>query len=279
MIRFFKTRRSKATAPNEQETYIQQIAVNEQREVLSSLIRSVARPGFVAMEVGSWCGDSAVEFGKVAKEVGGILFCIDWWRGSVGTNLETAAEKHDVFNIFWNRVKQAGLDDVIIPIRGRSDDVAKILGHQSVDLLYIDGDHRYQQVKRDIATYSNFVKPNGVLCGDDCEGRLSDYPSQFINSGLEQDYFETVHCGVVKSVAESFAEVGINYNIWSVKRSSTGWEAFEPEYAAPRRRQYSPPLMLTYKEHNFVRYGRYVYGLPFSAGPVDVSAEHLTLRD
>ena len=32
---------------------------------------------------------------------------------------------------------------------------------------YIDGDHSYEAVTRDIATYRAKVKPNGVLAGDD----------------------------------------------------------------------------------------------------------------
>jgi len=35
------------------------------------------------------------------------------------------------------------------------------------DYIYIDGDHHYEQVKRDILNYLPFVKDDGILCGDD----------------------------------------------------------------------------------------------------------------
>jgi predicted O-methyltransferase YrrM len=42
-------------------------------------------------------------------------------------------------------------------------DVLDILGHQEIDLLYIDGDHHYKSVKRDWQIYSPLVKKGGVI--------------------------------------------------------------------------------------------------------------------
>src|SRR5947208_11534627 len=105
----------------------QQLASAEQEAVLRGLAQSAARPHCRFLEVGSWCGDSTIILGKVAQEFGGLLFCVDWWRGNPHTELAEIAAREDVFSLFWQRICREGLQDVVVPIRGRSDVVASIL--------------------------------------------------------------------------------------------------------------------------------------------------------
>jgi len=108
-----------------------QLADSEQEIVLRGLALAAARPGCRFLEVGSWCGDSTVLFAEVLREIGGTLFCIDWWKGNAGTELADIAGREDVFRYFWQRISRAGLDDVVVPIRGRSDLVLDVLRENS----------------------------------------------------------------------------------------------------------------------------------------------------
>lgn len=250
------------------------MAVGEQAVVLTALAESVAKPGCRFLEVGTWCGDSAVVVGKVAKRNGGHLFCVDWWKGNVGTDLARIAGTSDVFSVFWKRMCDEGLEDVVIPIRGRSDDVADILAPGKFDMIYLDGDHRYDPVAQDIAKFSALVAPDGVLCGDDCEGRIGDYDPDFLDAGRAQDFHESVHCGVVLAVGQAFPEYSIDYNVWSVRRSAGRWLPGNPDLGAvPRKRQFPPPLIETIGVYNIIRYGRRVYAVPHAAGNIDITAE------
>ncbi len=132
----------------------QQLASVEQEIVLRTLARSVARPGCRFLEVGSWCGQSTVVLARVAQEFGGCLFCVDWWRGNPGTELVQIASREDVFSHFWQRLRREGLDDVVIPIRGRCDRVAEVLRAESFQLVFLDADHRYVAVSQDIPAYA-----------------------------------------------------------------------------------------------------------------------------
>lgn len=252
-----------------------QMAVDEQAIVLTSLAESVAHNGCKLLEIGTWCGDSSMVLGEVARKHNGHLYCIDWWKGNTGTELEQIATKQDIFSFFWERVLKNELADVIIPIRCKSEDVAGILAADTFDMIYIDGDHRFESVQRDIINFAPLVRPGGILCGDDCEGRLDDFDQDFLDSGRDVDYYETVHCGVVMAVGAAFPVYSIDYNIWSVRRLENGWQqpiAYFPGIV--RKRQFSPPLIETYSNYNFVRYGRFVYAIPQSLGPVDISDEN-----
>lgn len=63
-------------------------------------------------------------------------------------------------------------DDTIY-VRGSSYDpvtvknVQSVLGDRDVDFLFIDGDHRYEAVKKDFQYYSQMVRDGGWICFDD----------------------------------------------------------------------------------------------------------------
>jgi hypothetical protein len=195
----------------------------EERTVLVTLAESVVRSDCKFLEVGSWYGDSTIVLGKVAKEEGGRLFCVDWWKGSVGTDLKEIASRVDVFSYFWDRVCREGLEEVVIPIRGKSDVVSEVLKENEFDLVFIDADHRYECILKDIQKYAPLVKGDGgILCGHDCDGRISDFDIGFLELGKNVDCYESTHCGVVLAVGSTFEEYSINYRIWSVRAVDNG---------------------------------------------------------
>lgn len=254
-----------------------QIQSAEQGIVLRTLAESVAGPGCKFLEIGSWCGDSTIEIGKVAKRHNGHLFCIDWWKGNVGLDLMEIASKEDIFLFFWNRICREGLQDVVIPVRTRSDVASGVLKKDTFDLVFIDADHRYENVVRDIQMYAPLVKRDkGILCGHDCEGRISDYYKGFLRGGKEADYYESVHCGVVLAVGSILKNYSINHSIWSV-RATSGSSSWEPTgLVFPEikdKRQSSPPPIGMTKNYSLFRYSKLVYAAPNSLGNFDITEE------
>jgi len=56
-------------------------------------------------------------------------------------------------------------------MEGLSYDVADQIADCSVDLVFIDADHSYEAVKKDIKKFTPKLRPGGILCGHDI-----DYP-------------------------------------------------------------------------------------------------------
>jgi predicted O-methyltransferase YrrM len=251
-----------------------QISSREQIVVLRALAAAAARPGCKFLEVGSWCGDSTVVIARVAQDCGGHVFCVDWWKGNVGTELAEIASAEDVFAVFWERIRRLGLEDVVVPIRGPSELAAQVLAPGTFDLIFLDADHSYDGILNDIRHYAPLVRAGGILCGHDCEGRSADYDRAFLEAGKQVDFHESVHCGVVLAVGSSFAEHSLDYGIWSVRADGSGaWAPTDLVVPGiPRRRQPAPPPIGYSKSYNVIRYGRLVYAVPYSANGIDLAA-------
>ena len=258
-----------------------QIHTEEQRIVLRILAESAARAGCKFLEVGSWCGDSTVLLGKVVQENGGQLYCVDWWKGNEGTELIEIAKKTDIFSFFWNRICSEGLEDVVIPIRSRSDVAVEILKDNMFDLVFIDADHRYEPLANDIKQYAPLVKrKGGILCGHDCEGRISDYDMSFLDAGRDKDIYQSVHCGVVLAVGSAFKNFSINHAIWSVRAEADGWKPTNLVYPGIEDKRQTPlPTIGLSKSYTFLRYDRLVYAVPYSLSSLDLREERERERD
>lgn len=252
-----------------------QIESLEQKAVLTALASFVARSGCMFLELGSWAGDSTVVLGKIAKANNGLLYCIDSWKGTTGTYLENIARNHDIFSYFWERIKNEGLEDVVIPIRAKTDAAFEVLKKESFDFIFIDADHSYNAVIKDIEHYAPLVKKGSILCGHDCEGRISDYDINFLEAGKYMDSSESVHCGVVLGVGRKFKNYSINHAIWSVKSTGNkGWAPTDIDFSGlVQKRQFPPGPVCSTKSFHVFRYGRNVYALPKNAGNNDITDE------
>jgi len=68
--------------------------------------------------------------------------------------------------LFRQHIEGAGVGDVVEEHVATSDEVAQTWT-KTIDLLYIDGWHSYDAVRRDAANFASKLSPNGVVCFDD----------------------------------------------------------------------------------------------------------------
>lgn len=146
--------------------------------------------GVTALEIGSWMGCSTI---KIAQKITGKLYCVDAWQGTPADDLSWIARHRDVFNAFWRRIGKAGLQDVVIPLRGVSQDVLPVLASGTFDFIYIDGDHRYDGVKFDIEQAQRLIRPGGVIAGHD---------------------YDDGHPDVARAVREAFEKPNHEGRVW-----------------------------------------------------------------
>jgi predicted O-methyltransferase YrrM len=132
--------------------------------------RRAARVGPL-LEIGSYCGKSAIYLGAAARACGTVLFSVDHHRGSeeqqpgqeyFDPRLLGPDGRIDTLPTFRRTLAAAGLDPVVIPIVG---DSATVAGHwgTGLGLVFIDGGHSEEAAQADYAGWTPHLRAGGLL--------------------------------------------------------------------------------------------------------------------
>jgi hypothetical protein len=137
-----------------------------------------ARDGAVFVEVGAYLGRSSLYLASRIQQTGKKvrLYVVDRWDGWIydedeelqaERENEIPLEKEDVFRRFIRNVLRAGVEDVIFPLRMPSEQAAGLFEDGTLDFVFLDADHDYQAVRRDLEAWFPKVKRRGLLGGHD----------------------------------------------------------------------------------------------------------------
>ena len=124
-----------------------------------------------ALEVGTYCGKSAVYLGAAARETGGTVFTVDHHRGSeenqVGweyhdATLADETSRLDTLPAFRATIAGAGLEEQVVAVVGRSTTVSA-LWRTPLSLLFVDGGHTDEHVTNDYQGWGRWVARGATL--------------------------------------------------------------------------------------------------------------------
>ena len=130
---------------------------------LIDLCKDFITKEMIGVEIGSFAGISSEVFSYFCKS----LFCIDPWN--------LAFERENYREIIVNKLMSAEKEfDSLV---SKSSNITKLKGfsnlecekfkNESLDFVYIDGNHSNDSVKDDILCWMPKVKKNGILSGHD----------------------------------------------------------------------------------------------------------------
>jgi predicted O-methyltransferase YrrM len=125
-----------------------------------------------ALEIGSYCGKSAIYLGAAARESGSTVFTLDHHRGSeenqAGWEHHDATLVDDEFGLmdtlptFRKTIARAGLEDEVVAIVGKSTTVARHW-RTPLSMLFIDGGHAEVHAQNDYSGFAHWLVPGGAL--------------------------------------------------------------------------------------------------------------------
>jgi len=124
------------------------------------------------LEVGSYCGKSALYLGTACQKHSSILFSIDHHRGSEEQQpgeqyfdpalFDPRTGHIDTFVEFRKTIETAGLQDTVVPLVCRSEVAARSWSTR-LSLVFIDGGHALETVFSDYTLWAGHIMPGGYL--------------------------------------------------------------------------------------------------------------------
>ena len=136
-----------------------------------------------ALEIGTYCGKSAIYLGAAAREVGGHVLTVDHHRGSEENQagwehhdsslVDPEFDLMDTLPVFRKTIARAGLEDQVTAVIGRSTSVSTWWA-TPVSLLFIDGGHAEVHAQNDYTGFAHWVMNGGALVIHDVFERPED---------------------------------------------------------------------------------------------------------
>jgi len=151
---------------------------------LFDLANSIDSINPIICEIGSWKGKSAYVFASALKDKGGILFAVDPFNGE-GDDASEETYKTDMNKLnvslkknFIHTMDKYGLMKYIKILPFRSEEARSKFDHNKIDLLFIDGNHEYEFVKKDYDLWFPLIVSGGSIILHDVKARHVRGPNQ-----------------------------------------------------------------------------------------------------
>ncbi len=124
------------------------------------------------LEVGSYCGKSAIYLGYAAQKLGRILYALDHHRGSEENQsgwehhepdlVDETIGRMDTLPIFRQTIYNADLEQTVVALVGYSEVIANNW-QTPLSFLFIDGGHGEAPAKADYSGWVPKVQSGGIL--------------------------------------------------------------------------------------------------------------------
>jgi predicted O-methyltransferase YrrM len=162
------------------------------------------------LEIGAWCGKSALYLGAAAESTRSVLYSLDHHHGSEEN--QAGWEHFDASLIDpvdgrlntlprWQRtIADAALEETVVGLVGHSSVIASHFA-QRLDLLFIDGGHAHDVAWADYVAWTPKIVVGGLLLIHDVfpdpnEGGRPPY--EIYVAALEANFVELAHEGSLR---------------------------------------------------------------------------------
>ncbi|MER5637160.1 class I SAM-dependent methyltransferase [Kitasatospora sp. NPDC002227] len=146
--------------------------LDEGLALYAAAAEAAGRTGLPVLEIGTYCGRSAILLADAARAAGTVALTVDHHRGS--EEQQPGWEYHDpglvdpevglmdTLPFFRRTLHRAGLEDHVIALVGRSPQIAAVWGGQ-LALVFIDGGHTDEHATGDYESWTPHLADGGLL--------------------------------------------------------------------------------------------------------------------
>ncbi|CAM5558528.1 class I SAM-dependent methyltransferase [Streptomyces abikoensis] len=139
---------------------------------LHAAAEEAAALGLPLLEVGTYCGRSTILLAAAAREAGVTAVTVDHHRGSEeqqpgweyhdASLVDGTVGRMDTLPVFRRTLHQAGLEEHVLALVGRSPLAASLWG-RPLGLVFIDGGHTDEHATADYEGWVPHLAPGGLL--------------------------------------------------------------------------------------------------------------------
>jgi hypothetical protein len=192
------------------------------------LVEDNQSEGMVVVEIGCYDGSTTIKYIDTVKRNNGHVIIIDTFEGTVPTPETIKTDSSYSSNVHWKGPHNDDLHKVFVEKfknyshmmtihKGFSFDFIPLLP-DDCDIIFIDADHIYESVKKDIELSLPKVKKGGILSGHDLE--TFDYVNTYTPEQLRMDTYNGHHAGVSQAVYEKFGITKTSGYVWWIRNEN-----------------------------------------------------------
>jgi predicted O-methyltransferase YrrM len=172
------------------------------------------------VEVGTYCGRSTVYLGAAARAAGSTVFTVDHHRGSEENQVgweyhdpelaDPEFGRLDTLPAFRRTIKDAGLEDEVVAVVGRSTTVSA-LWRTPLAFLFVDGGHTDEHAGNDYTGWGRWVACGGTMVVHDVfpdPGDGGQAPYRIYRRALGSGFEETHVLGSMRVLTRVGGDAG-----------------------------------------------------------------------
>lgn len=194
------------------------------------------------LEIGSWLGASLLTWDAALGKYNdgqGTLTSIDPHSPYITPTPDaTEFEKQFArimttglaYEIFRHNTDCIKVNGGFTHLRASSANALPRLRDDYFNVVYVDGDHRYEAVKFDLLESRRLLVDGGFLCGDDLIVQIEECDADFLlqNRDKESAFLPASETrffpGVTAAVGEVFGKVPASEGFWAVRKNGDSWD-------------------------------------------------------
>ncbi|MFJ4592549.1 MULTISPECIES: class I SAM-dependent methyltransferase [unclassified Kitasatospora] len=190
--------------------------VDEGLALYAAAVTAARRTGLPVLEIGTYCGRSAVLLAAAARETGTTALTVDHHRGSEEqqpgweyhdpTLVDPEVGLMDTLPRFRRTLHAAGLEEHVVALVGRSPRIAALWG-RPLALVFIDGGHTDEHATGDYEGWAPHLAPDGLLVVHDV------FPDP-------ADGGQAPYRVYLRALAEGFEEVSVTGSLRVLRRTA-----------------------------------------------------------
>lgn len=127
-------------------------------------VSRLVQPGDRVAEIGVWMGGSLRRWLRRRPR---LMLCVDPYRSVVGPQWEARLSQDEMDALYGSMRRRYRHFPACVWIRKPSIHAALNVADEELNLVYVDGDHRYTAVRQDLLAWWRCVAPGGYLVLDD----------------------------------------------------------------------------------------------------------------